>query len=87
MDNNVKRILNERATAVQWLMENNIPSISPGIGILLLNIESEIRRCGKEIPPEVEEYRHALRLTCEVAAGHQKAVIDKLEELVKHDVD
>lgn len=67
---------------VKWLMENNIPSVSPGTGMHLLQIEDEIRRCAKVIPTEVEEYRRALRLVCEVAAVHQGVVIDMLKDLV-----
>ncbi len=33
--------------------------------------------------PSLPEYAHFLRRICEIAALHQKAVIDKLEQLFK----
>lgn len=73
---------NTHGVAVKWLMDNDIPSVSPGIGILLLNIHGEIERCKDSAPTEILAYQSALRLICEIAAPHQKAVIDRLEQLV-----
>ena len=70
---------------MRWLMDKNVSSFSPQTGMLLLRIQSEILKAANgdgTAPGDVIEYARALRVVCDVAAAHQKAVIDKLAELV-----
>jgi len=71
----------------QWFTENNVRSISPNIGILLLAIAKEIRVKLEQVKDQelieaLEDYRSALITVVRTAGMHQRAVIDKLEALV-----
>lgn len=72
----------------QWFAEHNIKSISPAIGLLLVEVTEEINSNllsikDDELRRDLEEYTNALDTVCRTAAIHQKVVIDKLDAFVK----
>jgi len=72
----------------QWFAEHNIKSISPSIGLVLVEVMEEINSNlltikDDKLHEDLEEYKNALDTVCRTAAIHQKAVIDKLDAFVK----
>lgn len=73
----------------QWFTEHNVKSISPNITLFLLEIVKDLKpkiitvKNDNELYTDLEAYKDALVTVCRIAAVHQKAVIDKLEVLVK----
>jgi len=72
----------------QWFVEYNIKSISPSIGLVLVEVLEGISPNlltikDDELRKDLEEYRNALDTICRIAAIHQKAVIDQLDAFVK----
>ena len=75
---------------MQWLLKKKIRSISPEIGILLVDIRDKVRReieNDKNLPGDIKVllwgYSHSLDVVATMAAIHQAAVIGQLEAIVK----
>lgn len=79
-----------------WTYVNEIPSISPGIGIKLVEIRNKVGEALENVPipqelglaRDIKDYIKALDLVCQVAAVQQKEVIDRLERVLtasRHD--
>ena len=65
-----------------FLAAHYVPIISPDIGIELIKIVKrlEIVQQVYPLPPTVDVYRLALHLVLQVAAEHQRAFCEKLEQ-------
>jgi hypothetical protein len=67
-------------------MRLNIPSLSPGIGMKLLEVEQALRAIPEsEQSVALRNYANALRLICDISVRHQAAVIAALEAILKRD--
>ena len=65
-----------------FLAAHHVPIISPDIGIELIKVVKrlEVVQQVYPLPPTVEVYRLALHLVLQVAAEHQRAFCEKLEQ-------
>jgi hypothetical protein len=68
--------------AGDFLAAHHVPIISPDIGIELIKVVKrlEIVQQVYPLPPTVDVYRLALHLVLQVAAEHQHAFCEKLEQ-------
>ena len=64
------------------LLHITVPIISPDIGIELIKVVKrlEVVQQVYPLPPTVDVYRLALHLVLQVAAEHQRAFCEKLEQ-------
>jgi hypothetical protein len=68
--------------AGDFLAAHHVPIISPDIGIELIKVVKrlEVVQQAYPLPPTVDVYRLALHLVLQVAADHQRAFCEKLEQ-------
>src|ERR1022692_2443280 len=68
--------------AGDFLAAHHVPIISPDIGIELIKVVKrlEVVQQVYPLPPTVDVYRLALHLVLQVAAEHQRAFCERLEQ-------
>jgi hypothetical protein len=73
------------SAAADFLVAHNVPMVGPEVGERLLHIIRRLDVVSKVYPlsPTLEVYRVALRLVVNLAADHQKAFCDTMEDLLK----
>ena len=65
-----------------FLAAHHVPIISPDIGIELIKVVKRLETVQQvyPLPPTVDVYRLALHLVLQVAAEHQRAFCERLEQ-------
>ena len=72
----------DEAGAGDFLAAHHVPIISPDIGIELIKVVKRLETVQQvyPLPATVDVYRLALHLVLQVAAEHQRAFCEKLEQ-------